>query len=181
MQSQAHNNMENKQNNLVKIALIVLALASIVIVGWIIFSDKPPAPVEDSNQKAVNQKESSVVKPVTPQVVQESEEKNSNLQELSQNIPHYEETEKIESYTLKYPDSTQTQDVYRFFSSKSMDENLSYYTEWAGKNEWKIENTVKENEIYSLYLIRNNQTLVVKINTIGEKVKVSLDFLTDSL
>ncbi len=172
--------MENKQDNSIKIVLIFLALASIAVVGWVIYFDNSPDQVENVNQNISGKEDPSAAKPVTPQVVRQNEEENSNLRELSQTIPHYEEAEKIESYTLKYPNSTQVQDVYRFYSSKNMDENLSFYTDWAGKNEWTVENSIKEKDIYSLYLIKADRTLVVKISSAGEKIKVSLDFLTSS-
>lgn len=104
---------------------------------------------------------------------------NLGQKKLSEEIPHYEQTEKIESYTLKYPNSAKIQDVYRFYSSKSMDENLAYYTDWAKKNEWDEANVVKEDNLFSLYLTKSKEMLVVKISKEEDKVNVNLDLVKE--
>lgn len=160
---------EDSQKKIVKIILILMALG---VFGWLIFINKSSDPTMNPT---IKQPESPPA--VTPQVVQSTEKESSSLQKLSQDIPHYEQSEKIESYTLQYPNSTRTQDVYRFYSLKNMDENLSFYTGWASSNGWKIENTVKEASVYSLYLTKEEETLVVKISSMEEKIKISLDLL----
>lgn len=113
-----------------------------------------------------------------PYVTKEQGE-NLGQKRISEEIPHYEQTEKIESYTLKYPNSDKIQDVYRFYSSKSMDENLAYYTDWAKKNEWSEANVVKENNLYSLYLTKSKEMLVVKISKENDKVRVNFDLVIE--
>lgn len=166
---------ENGQKNLIKAVLVLMALG---VFGWLIFINKYSASVINPATNDLKQ-QSNDPAAVTPQVIQPTEKESPSLQELSQGIPHYEQSEKIESYTLQYPNSTKTQDVYRFYSLKNMDENLSFYTDWATTNGWKIENTVKEASIYSLYLTKEEETLVVKISSMGEKIKISLDLLKD--
>lgn len=169
------------KNNLVKIVVVLIALAGVMLLGWLTLvggKSKTPKIAQNIIQKEENKQLKNAISPETaniPQVVETSEKKIS--EKLSQEIPHYEQTEKIQAHTLKYPNSTQTQDVYWFYSAKSMDENLAYYTDWAKKNEWTVVNTVKEKDVFSLYLTKAEETLVMKTTKDNNKVRVSLDLL----
>lgn len=168
-----------KKNNYLKIVLILAALAGLIILGRLILSKEKPETVEVApNTKQREEQPANTLSPETvnlPQAAAESEVKTS--EKLSQEIPHYGQTEKIEAYTLKYPGSNQIQDVYRFYSAKTMAENLTYYTDWAKENGWTVANTVKEKEVFSLYLTKAEETLVMKTAKNNDKVKVSLDLL----
>ncbi len=167
------------QNNLVKILIIAVIIAAFVLLGWFLIAGKSgrtPAAQNNVPGKTGENDAASRSSANIPQVV-ENKVESAGEQKLSRDIPHYEQTEKIESYELRYPNSTQVQDVYRFYSSKTMDENLSYYTDWAGKNGWKVANTIKENSVYSLYLNGTKESLAVKISKDNGKVKVSIDLL----
>lgn len=167
------------KNNLIKIVIIIVALSGMILLNWLFLFDGKTSKISETAQNAIQEKKiSSPEIANTPQPV-EIKGENLGQQKLSEEIPHYEQMEKIEAYTLKYPNSARIQDVYRFYSAKSMAENLTYYTGWAAKNNWISVNTVKEKDVYSLYLTKakDAETLVVKISQDENKVKVNLDLL----
>lgn len=169
------NFMANNQNSVIKGIILFLGVAIIVLLGWIMFFQKPnKTPAAIAPQKT--EKKPSVSSSNIPQAVKTSE-KEDLLKTVFKDIPHFEQTEKVDFYTLQYPDSTKMQDVYQFYSKKSMDEALAFYQDWAKKNGWSEANVVKENNLFSLYLIKSEEKLVVKISKENNKVKVNLDLL----
>lgn len=111
-----------------------------------------------------------------PKIIEIKEE---DFKAVFQAVPYYEEKQKIESYVLQYPNSGKKQYVYRFYSSKSLDEILKFYRDWAKKNNWHEANLVKENNFYSLYLTQSNDMLVAKIFKDNDKVIVNLDLVRE--
>lgn len=163
----------------IKIVLILAALTGLIILGWLIISKEKPKAAEVATNAGQSQEQpEKVLSPEAANIPKITEAPEAKINEkLSKEIPRYGQTEKIEAYTLKYPNSNQLQDVYRFYSSKTMAENLTYYTGWAKENGWAVVNTVKEKDALSLYLTKAGETLVMKTVKNNDKVKVSLDLL----
>lgn len=168
-----------EKNSYLKVVLVLAALAGLIILGWLILPKKKPGTAEVATRaKQTEARPENALSPEAANIPQAVEAPEAKISEkFLTEIPHYGQTEKIEAYTLKYPNSNQLQDVYRFYSLKTMAENLAYYTGWAKENGWTVVNTVKEKEALSLYLAKDGEILVMKTIKNNDKVKVSLDLL----
>lgn len=170
--------MEN-QKNIIKIIIIAIAFGGVVLLGWLIFRDKssvsPVIPQNTPSAKERDETNKEEEKAVLPSVT--PVEGESLPEGFPVGMPLNKQTAKAASFVLKYPNSTQTQSVYKFYSSETMDQNLAFYQDWAGKNGWKTTDTVKNSEWYKLFLSKDNQAMGINISKEGNKTKVSFDLL----
>lgn len=170
--------MENKKN-IIKVIIIAVALGGVALLSWLIFREKPSvSPVMPQNtlpSKENNETKKEEEKAVVPSVA--PVEGESLPEEFPAGMPVNKQTEKINAYALKYPNSTQTQSLYSFYSSETMDQNLAFYQDWAKKNSWKTLDTIKDKDQYSLFLLKDTQSMGIKIFREENKTKVNFDLL----
>lgn len=162
------------KSNIIKTVIILIAFAGIVSLVWLVVAGGKLKNSKMAQNKIQDQQnKTSPEKSDVPQVV---ETKESDLPPvLSKEVPHYSEVEKIESFSVQYPDSAKAQNIYRFYSSKSVNEVFDFYKDWMGKNGWMTSNTVKENNYQALLVNKSGNSMWVKISKEGEKTKVGLE------
>jgi len=151
---------ENKQNNPNKnIAAVVVLVIVLVAGGYFIFQNK----IWNLKEKRMKDMPKNVV---TPQIARVSA---NNLQKempanFPKEIPLNGKIKVIESYSAAYPNSTTKQSTISFQSSKTSKENYDFYSKWAKDNKWEIKNSLKQENLMSLYLQKNQTVLNITIN-----------------
>lgn len=166
--------LKMNRNNLVKTFLILIAIGGMVALALVIFIGKYSNNPDTAKNTENISSQKDEVKNAMPIIV--SMEGEGLPEGFPFDMPINKQTERISSSVLKYPDATQAS-VYKFYSSETIAQNLAFYQDWAEKNGWQINDVIKTEEQYSLFLLKDAQSLGVKIGKENGKVKVSLDLL----
>lgn len=156
------------KTSLKQLGLILLIALFFIGLAWL-------GELETAREMAKSENDGALQKPISqaPEVKFFNDKPPRQLDE----IPHYEETKKIESFSVKFPDAIETQNIYRFYGAKSGEEIFSLYKDWAEKNGWQIEGAVKEDayNYQALFITKANSQAWIKINKEGEKTRVSIE------
>lgn len=155
------------------ILLIVILILVLFEAGFFTIKIKRKE-IEKNEQKNIIYKKPNPQKNI-PKVIMENQGKLSQI--FPYNMPLYGQTEILESYTINYVSSKQTQGVYKFYSSKTIKEIFDFYKNWGEKNGWKILNTVLENNYQALFLGKENESLGVKMYKKDNKSLIVLEFI----
>lgn len=146
--------------------LIVILIAIVLFAGGIFY--KP-------TEKPAGEQEKVEQPNIIPKVISSAEGKLPK--DFPKDLPLYGQTKILKSYTLDYPDSDQIQGVYKFYSSKTMEEIFSFYKNWGEKNGWKALDTVQKSNYQAVFLGKEKQSMGVKIYKEAQNVLVDLEVL----